>query len=319
MQEAPLFRLLQTFPPSVYRFEGNPVTEEGFQLGKKLFFDERLSANNTISCGSCHIPSGAFSHPEHPVSHGIHNLLGKRNAPSIMNLAWSSTFMWDGGIFDLDLQPLAPIANPVEMDESVTHVLSKLKADETYRTAFKKAFPLSDSITGINLLKALSQFMVMCISADAKYDSVMRKQGAVFTKEEAAGYVLFKNNCDNCHKEPLFTNGKFSNNGMSKNTINDLGRYAVTLNASDSFRFKVPSLRNLDHTGPYLHDGSISYISDILDLYTSISRDNRFIDTLLFKNGTSTITLSKEDKSNLLAFLKTLNDRKFITNPLLSP
>ena len=151
------FQQPSNFPEPVYHFQTNKVTKEGFELGRKLFYDKILSANNSTSCGSCHIPTAAFSHNGHSVSHGIHDLLGTRNSPAIMNLAWNPSFMWDGGIFDLDLQPVAPITNPVELDETLENILHKLQNDPVYPGMFKTAFG-SAEITSNNFLKALSQF-----------------------------------------------------------------------------------------------------------------------------------------------------------------
>jgi cytochrome c peroxidase len=169
----------------VYDFADNAISEAGFALGKKLFNDPILSSNNTISCASCHIQTAAFSHFGHSVSHGIFDRLGTRNAPAIMNLAWYKTFMWDGGVFDLDLQPIAPITNHEEMDDTMGNVLHKLQANDVYQGMFKKAFG-DEGITTSTFLKALSQFMLMCISANSKYDSVMRQQ-ATFTVAEEKG------------------------------------------------------------------------------------------------------------------------------------
>ncbi len=206
------FQKPSNFPEPVYKFQNNNITKAGFDLGRKLFFDPMLSVDNTISCGSCHIPTSAFTQHGHSVSHGINDLLGTRNSPPIMNLAWSSSFMWDGGIADLDLQPIAPITNHVEMGETMSNVLLKLKNKTEYAQLFKAAFG-SEEVTNIKMLKALSQFMLMCVSAESKYDSVMRKQ-QTFTTDEKAGYLLFQNKCNSCHKEPLFTDNNFRNNGL---------------------------------------------------------------------------------------------------------
>src|SRR5690606_23412068 len=160
-----------------------PVTEAGYQLGRRLFYDLRLSRNNTISCGSCHIQASAFTHHGHDVSHGIDDRLGKRNAPAIMNLAWAPVLMWDGGIFDLDLQPIAPITSHEEMDSSLEQIVDKLQADGTYHTMFQSAFG-SPNITTTGILKALSQFMLLCVSSNSRYDSIMRGETTGFTANE---------------------------------------------------------------------------------------------------------------------------------------
>ncbi len=311
--DAPFVGFLQpaNFPAPVYHFSTNNVTQAGFELGRKLFYDPILSHNNTISCGSCHIQTSAFVHPGHSVSHGIYDRLGKRNSPPIMNLAWSTSFMWDGGIFDLDLQPLAPIANHVEMDDTIGNVLAKLYKTTTYPALFQKAFGTPE-ITGTRFLKAMAQFMAMCVSSHSKYDSVMRSEGAAFTATEKAGYTLFQQKCAGCHKEPLFTDYSFRNNGLPVSGLNDEGRYLVTLDSADRYKFKVPSLRNIFYTEPYMHDGRFFDLDGVLEFYNSGVRNTPNLDPLLQQNGRLGISLSADDKTKLLAFLKTLSDRSFL-------
>jgi len=306
------FEKPEGFPEPVYRFADNKITKEGFELGRKLFYDPVLSANNTISCGSCHIQTSAFTHHGHSVSHGIFDRLGTRNSPPIMNLAWSTSFMWDGGVFDLDLQPIVPITSHVEMGDSMSNVLTKLRTSSMYPAMFSKAFGSSE-ITATRFLKALSQFMLMCVSNNAKYDSVTRGQ-AVFTTDEQAGYKLFQQKCGTCHQEPLFTDYSFRNNGLSISNVNDEGRYAVTLNAGDRYKFKVPSLRNLDYTPPYMHDGRFLTIEAVLDHYAGEVQSTPNLDPLLHTGDQLGIAISPKEKVQLLAFLKTLDDRHFITD-----
>lgn len=306
------FKKPTNFPEPVYHFATNPVTKEGFELGRKLFYDPLLSANNTISCGSCHIQTSAFTHHGHSISHGIFDRLGTRNSPPIMNLAWSKTFMWDGGVFDLDLQPVAPIVNHVEMDNTVENVVSKLKGSSQYSSLFKKAFG-SEEITSTKFLKALSQFMVMCTSNNSKYDSVKKGQ-ATFTSTEQAGYQLFQQKCSACHREPLFTDYSFKNNGLTPSTVNDLGRYLVTLQDTDKYKFKVPSLRNLDYTPPYMHDGRFFDLDAVLDHYTSQVKSTENLDPILQGSSQAGISLAADQRMKLLTFLKTLNDRNFVTD-----
>ncbi|RFS26743.1 cytochrome-c peroxidase [Chitinophaga silvatica] len=300
------------FPVPTYNVAGNPVTKAGFELGRKLFYEPRLSRNNTISCGSCHLQTSAFTHHGHDISHGIDDRLGSRNAPPIMNLAWNTTFMWDGGIFDLDLQPVAPITNFVEMDEKVSNVLEKLRNTSPYPELFKKAFGSSD-ITTATMMQAMSQFMIMVISDQAKYDSVMRGL-ASFSEDENKGYAIFLQKCNSCHKEPLFTDHSFRNNGIGAGPNNDSGRFAITLNPKDMYAFKVPSLRNLAYTAPYMHDGRFYTLQGVLTHYTSEVADMPTLDPLLKTNGTPGISLTSQEQAQLLAFLNTLNDKKFITD-----
>ncbi|RZL98704.1 MAG: cytochrome-c peroxidase, partial [Pedobacter sp.] len=249
-------------------------------------------------------------HHGHSVSHGILDRVGTRNSPPIMNLAWNSSFMWDGGIADLDLQSIAPITNHVEMDETMANVLNKLRNSPVYPGMFQKAFGTTEINTS-NFLKALSQFMLMCVSSNSKYDSVMRQEpGKHFTESEATGYALFKQKCNTCHREPLFTDHSFRNNGISVSSVNDEGRYGITQNEADRYRFKVPSLRNLSFTAPYMHDGRFLTIDAVLDHYNSQVQHTQNLDPLL-QNG---IPLSSSDRVNLTAFLLTLNDHSFLAD-----
>lgn len=305
------------FPDPVYHFDTNPITEAGFELGRRLFYEPRLSANNMISCGSCHIQSSAFTHHGHDLSHGVEDRLGKRNTPAIMNLAWHNTLNWDGGIFDLDLQPIVPITTHEEMDESIENVLAKLRSHSEYPKLFEQAYG-SEEITSAKMLKALSQFMLMAVSSNAKYDSVMQGR-ASFTVEEQAGYLVFQENCGTCHTEPLFTDLSFRNNGIGIGFNNDSGRYLVTLNEEDLYRFKVPSLRNWRYTAPYMHDGRYITLDAVLDRYTQPKAYIPNIDPIFEQSdGSYRIVLSDDERSSLKAFLNTLNDEVFVRNPLLA-
>ena len=308
------FQKPSNFPEPVYHFSTNAVTKDGFELGRKLFYDPILSANNTISCGSCHIQTSAFTHHGHSISHGIFDRMGSRNSPTIMNLAWNTSFMWDGGIFDLDLQAIAPITNHVEMDETMANVLNKLRSSSQYPKLFKKAYG-TDEINTSTFLKALSQFMVMCVSSNSKYDSVMRNEGGrSFTHDEQQGYTIFKQKCGTCHKEPLFTDNSFRNNGISISGVNDEGRYMITQNDADKYKFKVPSLRNLAYTAPYMHDGRFFTIEAVLDHYSSQVQLTPNLDPV-FQQGTQLgIPLTVVEKQQLVAFLQTLNDKVFIAD-----
>ncbi len=305
---------LLTFPskwPALqYNLQENPLSKEKVELGRALFYDPILSADNKISCASCHSPYNAFAHTDHALSHGINDRIGSRNAPALMNLAWQKTFMWDGAITHLDMQALAPISHPDEMNESIKHVVEKLNQSEFYRKRFGVAFPTS-SITGEQTLKAISQFMVTLVSCNSKYDSVILKQ-AVFTSQEENGYHLFKKNCSGCHTEPLFTNGNFENNGLSVDlTLNDTGRMKITNDSADIYKFKVPTLRNIEFTYPYMHDGRFKKLGEVLNHYTNgIQHFSNLSEKLK-----SPVVLSSNEKVDIISFLLTLSDKKFLFNP----
>ncbi len=304
-----LFIIPENWPVPHYNFSNNLLTPEKVELGRMLFYDPVLSANNQISCASCHSPYNAFAHVDHNLSHGINDRIGLRNAPPLMNLAWQKTFMMDGAVNHLDMQSLFPITHPDEMGESIVNVIYKLQNSGYYPDLFYNAF--ADSvITGEHMLKALSQFMLTLISAESKYDSVMKKQ-ALFTEQEHNGYTLFRQNCGSCHTEPLFTNGNFENNGLPLDTaLNDLGRMRVTLDSGDSLKFKVPTLRNIEFTFPYMHDGRFRKLQDVLNHYDHGVQQS----TTLSHKLSQSLSLSSNDKVDLTAFLLTLSDKKFLFN-----
>lgn len=297
------------FPAIEYDLSKNPLDSFKVELGRHLFYDTLLSSNNTISCASCHSSYNAFSHTDHDLSHGIHDQIGTRNAPALFNLAWQKTFMWDGAINHLDMQPLAPISHPKEMGETITSVVKKLNRSDFYRKLFYQAY--SDSgITGERVLKALAQFQLTLISANSKYDEV-KKGKTTFSEQEQKGYQLFLNNCNACHAEPMFTNYLFANNGLPVDTtLNDFGRGTVTKKSEDSLLFKIPSLRNLSYTYPYMHDGRFKKLQQVINHYTNGIEQNKTLSNELKKP----ILLSSNDKVDLIAFLLTLNDREFVFN-----
>lgn len=305
------------FPSPTYNLALNPVSKAGFELGRALFYEPMFSRDNSVSCGSCHQQSAAFTHHGHAFSHGIDDKIGTRNAPPIMNLAWSRFFMWDGGIFDLDLLPIAPVTNPVEMDESMDNVLSKLRKSSKYKAMFQKAFG-DDSISLVRTMKAMSQFMLLCVSAESPYDFWKQGKGSLST-DELQGMQLVQTKCNPCHESELFTDGSFRNNGIGigRGSI-DLGRYKITLQETDKFRFKVPSLRNLEYTAPYMHDGRFLTLEAVLNHYSSGIKESPTLDPILFQDGSLGIALSSEEKKQILAFLHTLNDPKFLKNESLS-
>lgn len=298
------------FPDPTYRFSRNQITQDGFELGRKLFYDPILSRDNSISCGSCHISQHAFTHHGHDVSHGIDDRIGRRNSLPLFNLAWARSFFWDGGVAQLDLSPIVAIEDHTEMDESLGNVLYKLNASNAYRDAFKNSFQ-TDEIGAEHLLKALSQFMLMLVSDNSKYDRVIRRE-ETFTEEEARGYALFKTHCNNCHTEPLFTDYSYRSNGIGPFREEDLGRFEISQLGNDQYRFKVPTLRNLGYTAPYMHDGRYINLPGVLRYYQQGQRYAENIDPLLVDR----LPLSDRDVADLLTFLTTLDDEQFVRNPL---
>lgn len=300
------------FPEPIYNFSKNPVTTAGFKLGRKLFYDGQLSRDNSISCGSCHIAEHSFTHHGHDVSHGIDDKVGIRNSMPLFNLAWSNSFFWDGGVFHLDLFPIAPIENTVEMDEKLPNVLNKLRASTSYRKMFEEAFG-SPEINSTTMFKAMSQFMLTLVSDNSKYDKVIRNE-ATFSEQELKGYQIFQANCNSCHKEPLFTDHSFRDNGIGENLAKDQGRWEISQLESDRLKFKVPSLRNLTATAPYMHDGRFRTLEAVIRHYTQEVQPTENLDPILKKN--MGIELSEQEVTALMAFLNCLNDESFLKNKL---
>lgn len=303
------------FPPPTYPI--NTITEDGFKLGKALFYDKLLSKDNTVSCASCHGQASAFAHNQ-TLSPGINGLVGTRNSPAIINMAWNPTFFWDGRVQVLDLQAIHPIENPVEMAETMPNVVLKLQNSPIYSALFQKAYN-SPEITPAKTMKALGQFMAMLVSANSKYDKSRRGE-ATLTPDEAIGLNIFRQKCGMCHTGELFTDNSFSNNGMPLNpppVFNDQGRFSVTQLNTDLFKFKVPTVRNIEKTAPYMHDGRIATLEGAIAHY-NFPANTPNVDPRLrqFPLGGLGIPLSPDERLKILAFLKTLTDEAFLTNPL---
>lgn len=303
------------FPPLAYDLKNNPPTEKGFELGKKLFYDGRLASDGIVSCGFCHIQADAFTHHGHTVSHGVNNEVGTRNTPPIQNLAYQTAFMYDGATTHLDLQPIIPFTSPIEMNGNFSDVIIMMKADATYQKLFKIAFT-DGQINAENMLKALGQFMVMVTSSNSRFDKFRRNEaGGILSQQEQAGYTLFNQKCASCHATDLFTDNSFRNNGLQVNpAINDIGRYRVTQLDQDVFKFKVPSLRNIEKTAPYMHDGRLFTLEAVMEHYNSGVVNSNTLDPLLKANGKLGIPITEVEKTQIIAFLKTLTDSQYLTD-----
>ena len=307
------FNIPKGFPAPNNIFLKNKLTQEGFELGKKMFYDARLSKDGEVSCASCHQQFAAFATYDHDLSHGVNNSFSTRNAPALINLAWMKEWHWDGGINHLEMQPLSPLSATNEMGEKLDTVLLKLKGDTAYRRMFKAAFG-DATISTERMLKAFAQFTGSLVSADSKYDKVKRGE-ASFILPEQKGYEIFKANCNTCHKEPLFTDNSFRNNGITLNRFNDIGRQSISQDKKDSLKFKVPTLRNVALTLPYMHDGRMYSLENVLDHYTHLDTTLINLDPLLTKK----INLSDKEKKQLVLFLYTLTDTSFTKNKRFAP
>lgn len=311
------FKVPSNFPALAQEIDRNYPTEKGFELGRKLFNDTRLSSDGTVSCAFCHEQASAFTHHGHAFSHGINNLEGVRNTPSIQNMAFQSQYFYDGAAVSIEMLSIAPIHNPVEMNETLENITAKLKKDKSYVQLFSQAFD-DQEVSSNNILKALGQFMTMMVSANSRYDKYVRKEpGGNLSGQEKSGLELFTQKCASCHKTDLFTDSAFRNNGLSPNSkLNDLGRETVTGFASDRYKFKVPSLRNVALTAPYMHDGRFGSLQSVLNFYAAGVKHSETLDPLLNANGVLGIPLSAGEKESLIAFLQTLTDEEYINNQL---
>jgi cytochrome c peroxidase len=320
---------ISRFAPQPDLPRDNPLTDEGVRLGGKLFFDRRLSADNSQSCASCHHPDSAFTEPKR-FSRGVDGGFGTRNAMTLENLAWKNSFFWDGRAASLREQVLQPVQNPVEMHESLSNVVAKLEpagrespappGAPDYPALFTAAFASPD-ITPDRIARALEQFLLAQVSFDSKFDRAMNGR-TNFTAQEQRGFELFNTeydpwhgqygaDCFHCHGGPLFQSRSFANNGLDE-TFSDPGRYHVTKRAGDEGKFAVPSLRNVALTAPYMHDGRFQTLEEVVEHYCTGMKRSATLDPNLAKHPNGGVPLSAEDKRALVAFLKTLTDEKFL-------
>lgn len=298
------------FPSPVHRFHDNPLSEEGIQLGRKLFYDGRLSVDGNHPCASCHQQIAGFGTFEHDRSHGVFHSHTLRNAPVLFNLAWQEKFHWDGEFSSLFDEAAQPINGPIEMGESFNNVIDKLQKDAEYRSLFRKVFR-TDFISAEHVLKALAQFTGSLVSANSKYDRVKKGQQA-FTAQEEAGYILFQAKCSGCHPEPMFTDYSFRNIGLPVDDhLSDYGKMRVSNDAADSLKFKVPTLRNVYISSNYMHDGRFNTLGQCINHYRNGVQQSATLDPLVAGG----IQMSDTEAINLALFLRTLTDSTFILDP----
>ncbi|MDQ3046824.1 MAG: c-type cytochrome [Bacteroidota bacterium] len=302
------FILPEGFPKPNYDFSTNRLSPDIFTLGRKLFYDPILSKDSSTSCESCHQRVAAFAHIDHALSHGIDGQIGTRNVPSLQNLIWNNSFMWDGGANHIDTQPISPITSPIEMNESLAHIIIKLKKNREYRSLFKKAYK-DTIINSERILKSLAQFTGLMISANSRYDKYIAGKDT-FSIQEKNGLDLFRSKCASCHKEPLFTDNTFRNNGIKADTsLKDFGRGKITNMEYDNYKFKVPGLRNIEMTFPYMHDGRYKKLKDVMKHYSS-QNHNLPTDPEVKNIG----ELNDKERKDIIAFLLTLTDKEFLND-----
>lgn len=306
------FSIPTGFPELNSSFYTNKPTKYGVELGEKLFFDKRLSTNNTVSCASCHIQSNAFA-DNNIQAIGVEGRVGLRNVPPIQNLAFMRFYNWDGSKLKLENQPIVPIITHEEMASSIMEVIGKISIDNEYIDLFRKTFG-DENITPERIYKSISQYEYTLISANSKYDKVKRNEGETFTQSEAQGYQVFQQKCISCHSTELFTDQSFRNIGFPINPdFNEAGRARVTGNMGEYMSFRVPSLRNVEYTAPYGSFGQFPTLRAVLDYLDDgvLEADN--LDPFLKSNG-NRIPLTEQEKEDVISFLKTLSDVGFTGN-----
>lgn len=304
----------------------NNLTKEGVKLGKMLFFEKALSKDGTQSCASCHVQNDGFS-DKNQFSKGVDGLLGKRQAMPIFNLAWHKTgFFWDGRAATLREQSLKPIQDPLEMHETLENVVLKLSGNKTYTDQFIRAFGTPE-VNSTKVSLALEQFMMTIVSFDSKYDQYLAGKVTLSESEERGRSLFFTEynqffpdlsgaDCAHCHSGPNFENGEFMNNGLDNDSdFTDYGREKVSNFAFDRASFLMPSLRNVAHTAPYMHDGRFKTLEEVVEHYNSGVKMSSTVSPLIVPTISKGLGLSAQDKTDLVNFLKTLSDQKFLTNP----
>ena len=302
------------FPEPHYTFRNNPVTKAGFTLGRRLFKDPILSSDNSVACSNCHVKAVAFADPQHRLSIGFDDRIGRRNAPALANLAFMKEFFWDGRVGHLDFVSPNAIENEVEMNETLVSVVHKLNRDEEYVRLFRSAFGGIDSVTAPYMLHALSQYMNLLVSSDSKYDQYLQQEATLST-EELEGLRLFEQKCSSCHAGVLFTDQEYHNNGLDTE-FPDLGRGEITEWQGDNGKFKTPSLRNVALTGPYMHDGRFRSLEEVLEHYQNGVKVSSTLDEKLQDGGQLGIPLTSEEKAHIISFLHTLTDYSFVSNEI---
>ncbi|HCS21642.1 MAG TPA: cytochrome-c peroxidase [Bacteroidetes bacterium] len=294
--------------------ERNQASAKGVELGKKLFFDTRLSKNGSVSCATCHHADKAFSDGIALTEAGVSGKKLLRHAPALFNLAWYEGLFWDGGSKNLESQVFGPLMHPDEMGMDLGELVKKLQADSEYPALFKGVWG-TDSITSQRFAHAIAQYERTLISYHSPYDNWKAGEGAL-SEPELRGYAVYQTFCSRCHTEGLFTDLSHHANGIDSQITTPgfelmyMGHYRITLDSSDIGKFKTPSLRNLGFTAPYMHDGRFVELDEVLDHYFKEHRNNSLADEILKTNAY--MEVSQQQKNDLKAFLYALNDTTFV-------
>ncbi|MEX2271988.1 MAG: cytochrome c peroxidase [Vicinamibacterales bacterium] len=289
--------------------EDNPLTEASISLGRRLFFDTRLSRDGSIACSTCHVPARAFADGR-ALSRGVGGRVGRRNAPAILNRGYGAAFFWDGRAASLEEQVLGPIEDPAELGSEVDEVVRRLAADRHYAPAFRDAF--AREVSRDDLARALASYVRSIQAGDAPVDRFLAGDANALSTQAQAGLRVFrgKANCTACHLGPTFSDERFHNTGVAwasedvAEGYRDAGRFAVSGAPGDRGAFKTPTLREIARTAPYMHDGSVATLEDVIAFYDRGGRPNPTLDPEI-----RPLQLSAQEKGFLLAFLRSLSGR----------
>jgi cytochrome c peroxidase len=295
--------------PDLVAPEDNEPTRARIELGRRLFYDERLSSTEEVACASCHLQEHAFADPNR-VSVGVEGRTGTRNAPALINMAWGKSFFWHGGVSSLEVQAVAPIKNPLEMDMTLAAAAERLSADPAVLEDFERAY--EDVPSESTITRALASFGRSLISGNSPYDRYVAGDMGALSEAALRGQALFNGEsgeCFHCHNGFNFSNNGFRNNGSAADDP-DEGRREITLKDSDLGRFKVPTLRNVAVSAPYMHDGSLATLAEVVATYVQGGRCHANTDPTI-----QPLELDEGDQLDLLAFLEALTDQEFLTNP----
>ncbi|MEQ6118878.1 cytochrome c peroxidase [Reichenbachiella sp. MALMAid0571] len=295
----------------------NPLTVEGVELGRMLFYDPALSASGKISCATCHLQQLSFSDGQKLSSSGISGNMLKRNSPALINLAWMDNLFWDGGVKNLESLPFAALTSSDEMGGDLKEIVKYLNENAKYKKRFQKTFGINQ-VSSAYIARALAQFQRTLVSANSKYDQVQRGENQ-FLEDELKGQKIFIQKCSSCHIPPLFTDNLFHNNGIDDdfpiaNEDVRAGRYRITLDSMDLGKFKTPTLRNLKYTAPYMHDGRFESLRNVINHYQNGMKESKTLSNTLID-----FHLEDQEANLILVFLATLNDEAFTENLQFAP
>jgi cytochrome c peroxidase len=288
----------------------NPYSHDKAELGKLLFFDTRLSPDRSVSCASCHSPQHAFAETT-SVSTGFHGQRGARNAPTLVNAAFSMDFFWDGRAGTLEEQIKGPVSNPIEMAGSPEAATDAIQAVSGYQPYFDRAFG-DRQVSWPRITQAIATFERTLVSGNSPFDRYQSGDKTALNEAQIRGLHVFRDSrCNVCHAAPYFTNGTFANLGVGSGKPHpDLGRYAVTHDDHDWGTFKTPTLRDIALTAPYMHDGSVATLEEVVDLYDRGGIPNRDLD-----NRIRPLHLNPQQKQDLVAFLHALSGQGWQVTP----